>query len=72
MATALIGPLAWESPYAAGAAQDQEIAKRPPPPKKRKGPFFSLAAAFYRKYNLLNLEFALGSAWVDMKFFPYD
>ena len=28
-AIALIRPLTWESPYAAGAAQDQEIAKRP-------------------------------------------
>ena len=27
-ATAPIGPLAWESPYAVGAAQDQEIAER--------------------------------------------
>ena len=31
-ATAPIGPLAWEPPYAAGAAQ--EMAKRSPPPKK--------------------------------------
>ena len=34
VATTPIGPLAWESPYAAGVAQDQEIAKRPKKKKK--------------------------------------
>ena len=35
VATAPIGPLAWEPPYAAGAAQ--EIAKRPKKKKKKYG-----------------------------------
>ena len=34
VATALIGPLAWETPYAAGAAQ--EMAKRQKKKKKQK------------------------------------
>ena len=34
VATALIGPLAWEPPYAAGAAQ--EIAKKDKKKKKKK------------------------------------
>ena len=45
VATALIGPLAWEPPYAAGAAQ--EIAKRP---KKKKNLGSMVTSQSSRRY----------------------
>jgi len=64
VATAPIGPLAWESPYAAGAAQDQEIAKRPKKKKKKgnKGKE-SLICLNKQRNASKNNEISLSSTW---------
>ena len=51
-ATAPIGPLAWEPPYAAGAAQ--EIAKRPKKKKKKEKPKRSPASRFSTAIDALS------------------
>ena len=64
-ATAPIRPLAWESPYATGAAQDQEIAKRQK--KKKKEIFPAEFVAGFVQFRVFNNERAANALCAGMR-----